>query len=246
MNTHILSGGTVPTVVFVHGAWEDASCWLEVTARLHLDGVRVVAAQCSLVSLQDDVDAVCRIVSNEDGPVILVGHGWGGTVITVAGEAERVIGLVYIAASAPEVGQSTAESLSGVWPFAYWPLLKRDSGGFLWFPQALMPRWFAPDLPPASAALLAVVQRPIHVDAYDAKVPAASWHQKPTWYLVTEQDRLMPASEQHATSLRIGAQTECVSGGHVPFLSHVTETTAFIRRVMVDCMRSGSWSKIQR
>ncbi|MBB3178134.1 alpha/beta fold hydrolase [Variovorax sp. Sphag1AA] len=216
------------TVMLVHGAWLDGSSWMEVIARLQSHGLRVVSIQISLASLGQDVATVIRALEREVNPVVLVGHSWGGTVITQAGASERVAALVYVAGFAPAPCESTLDTLSAYIPLGYSSLLQADSGGYLWFPQRAVPQWFAQDLPLPNAALLAATQRPIHPQALGNKVALAAWRDKPSWYLVTEDDRVIPPALQQSTARRISARTRSVASSHVPFLSRPKETCAII------------------
>jgi pimeloyl-ACP methyl ester carboxylesterase len=217
-----------PTVVLVHGAWADGSTWSDVVSRLQARGLRVVSVQNQLNSLADDVAAVNRALEREAAPVVLVAHSWGGTVATQAGASDKVAALVYIAAFAPDLGQSTNDVQAGYPPPGYAGLLQADSGGYLWFAQADLPHWFAQDLPTPNAMVLAAAQNPIHATAFADKVTAVAWRSKPTWYLVTEQDRMIYPSLQREMAAGMNAQTRSVAASHVPFISRPRETTAII------------------
>lgn len=208
-----------PTVLLVHGAWADGSGWSEVIARLQADGLRVVAVQNQLNSLADDVAEVTRALERETGRVVLVAHSWGGTVITQAGDASNVAALVYVAAFAPDQGESTNDLQRMVPLPGYVPLLSADSAGYLWFPQEALPEWFAQDLPPRQAATLASAQNPIRASAFDERVSTAAWHDKPSWYLLTEEDRMISPALQQTMATRMRARVETVRSSHVPFLS---------------------------
>lgn len=184
--------------------------------------------QNPLSSLTDDVAAVQRALSQVEGPVLLVGHSWGGTVITQAGQTDQVLGLVYVAAFAPGPGQSTNDLQSDFPTPGYAGLLKPDAAGFLWFPQDALPTWFAQDLPPADARTLAAVQNPIRAAAFDERVTVAAWQSRPSWYLLTEQDHMITPDLQRAMAKRIKAHVVSVPSSHVPFLTHPVETAALI------------------
>jgi pimeloyl-ACP methyl ester carboxylesterase len=225
------------TVILVHGAWADGSSWNEVIARLQAEGIAVVSVQNPLSSLVDDVAAVQRAMEMVDGPVVLVGHSWGGTVITQAGASGRVRALVYIAAFAPDRNEST-NSLQARHPVPeYAALLRADSAGYLHFPADALPHYFAQDLPAANARVLAATQGPIRASAFDDAVAEAAWHDLPSWYLVTGHDRMIPPQLQREMAQRIGARTREVPASHVPFASRPRETTAVILEAVAEAAR---------
>jgi pimeloyl-ACP methyl ester carboxylesterase len=218
----------VVTVILVHGAWADGSSWNEVIARLQAEGIPVVSVQNPLSSLGDDVAAVQRAIELVDGSIVLVGHSWGGTVITQSGVSERVRALVYIAAFAPDRNEST-NALQANYPAPeYSSLLRADSGGYLHFPADALPHYFAQDLPTANAMVLAATQGPIRASAFDDNVTEAAWHDLPSWYLVTDHDRMISPRLQRDMAQRIRARIREVPASHVPFASRPRETTAII------------------
>ena len=168
-----------PTAVIVHGAWVDGTSWREVIALLHVKGVSVIAVQNPLSALGDDVAAVSRVVKRQPGPVVLVGHGYGGTVITQAGDHSNVAALVYIAACAPDIGESTTD-VEKYGPSS--PVISRfevDAGGFLYLPLAAVQEFLAHDLSAAEARVLAAAQPPIRASALLDRVTKAAWRTKP-------------------------------------------------------------------
>jgi pimeloyl-ACP methyl ester carboxylesterase len=222
------STSTCPTVVLVHGAFADGSSWNEVIAILHSKEIDAVAVQNPLRSLADDVDATERAIGTKSGPVLLVGHSWGGTVITQAGAGDRVAGLVYVAAFAPDVGESTT-SIQKDYPVpGYVPLLQQDAGGFLYLPRKAMAEYFAQDLPLVHSSVLAATQGPIRGSAFDEAVTQAAWRSKRTWFVLTEQDRMIDPALQRRFAERMQAQITAVRSSHVPFLSRPEETAAVI------------------
>jgi pimeloyl-ACP methyl ester carboxylesterase len=227
----------VVTVVLVHGAWADGSSWNEVIARLQAEGIPVVSVQNPLSSLSDDVAAVQRAMELVDGRLVLVGHSWGGTVITQAGAAGRVRGLVYIAAFAPDRGQSTNSLQAGYPRPEYASLLRADSAGYLHFPADALPHYFAQDLPATNAIVLAATQGPIHASAFDDKVTEAAWHDIPSWYLVTDHDRMILPQLQREMAQRMQARIREVPASHVPFASRPKETTAIILEAVAEAAR---------
>ena len=225
---------SVVTVILVHGAWADGSSWNEVIARLQAEGLAVVSVQNPLSSLADDVAAVQRAMEMIEGPIVLVGHSWGGTVITQAGASPRVRALVYIAAFAPDRNQST-NALQAPYPVPeYAALLRVDSAGYLHFPTDALPHYFAQDLPAANANVLAATQGPIRASAFADEVTEAAWHDRPAWYLVTGQDRMIAPQLQREMAQRIKARVSEVPASHVPFASRPKETTAVILEAVAE------------
>lgn len=217
-----------PTVVLVHGAWTDGSSWGDVVARLQAKGLRVVSVQNPLTSLADDVARVSRAIATQADPVILVGHAWGGTVITQAGVSDRVAALVYVAAFAPDRGESTNDLQMRGRPPGYATLLLVDDEGNLMFPQEALPDWFAHDLPAVHARVLAATQVPVRASAFDDRVSEAAWRLKPSWYLVADDDRMIDPQLQRAMAARIAARVTTIHASHVPFLSRPKETAAIV------------------
>ena len=226
-------------MVIVHGAWVDGTSWREVIALLHVKGLSVIAVQNPLSALADDVDAVACAIKRQPGPVVLVGHGYGGTVITQAGDHPSVAALVYIAACAPDIGESTTDvEKDGPSP----PLISKfeiDAGGFLYLPLAVVQEFLAHDLPAAEARVLAAAQPPIRVSALLDRVTDAAWRTKPSWYAVTDEDRIISPALQREIATRIGARVLSLRAGHVPFLSKPKETAEVILAA-VDFVR-GKW-----
>jgi pimeloyl-ACP methyl ester carboxylesterase len=217
-----------PTVVIVHGAWVDGTSWREVIALLHVKGMSVIAVQNPLSALGDDVDAVSRVMKRQPGPVVLVGHGYGGTVITQAGDHSTVSALVYIAAWAPDIGESTTD-VEKYGPSS--PVISRfevDAGGFLYLPLAVVQEFLAHDLSAAEARVLAAAQPPIRASALLDRVTRAAWRTKPSWYAVTDEDRIISPALQRKIAARIDARVLSLRAGHLPFLSKPKETVEVI------------------
>ncbi|HEY0505872.1 MAG TPA: alpha/beta hydrolase [Lysobacter sp.] len=216
------AAGAPPTVVLVHGAFADASSWNRVVPILAKWGVHAVAVEAPLTSLADDVAATRRAIDAAPGKVVLVGHSWGGTVITEAGTDDKVSSLVYVAAFAPDVGQNTADQgKDHPVPPGLSRLQQRD--GLLWLSEAGAREDFAPDLRANAARHVFDVQRPIHASAFAEPVAHAAWRGKPSWYVVSRNDRMLAPELQTATARRIGAQVESVGSGHVSPLARPTE-----------------------
>jgi pimeloyl-ACP methyl ester carboxylesterase len=216
-----LSPAQKPTIVLVHGAFADASSWNKVIPILQGDGYMVTAVQIPLSSLSDDVAATKRVLDGQTGPVVLVGHSWGGAVITTAAAGNRKVkSLVYVAAFAPEAG----EVVTG--PAAKYPapelnsVLKPDEAGFLYIDRARFHDAFARDLPVADTRIMAATQKPINGKSFGEKVPVAAWKTIPSWYIVSTEDRAINPDLERYYAKRIGATTVEIKASHVPFLSH--------------------------
>ncbi len=205
-----------PSVVIVHGAFADGSDWAQVIPLLQAKGVHVTAVQNPLSSLEDDVAATKRAVGTRPGKVVLVGHSWGGTVITEAGIDDKVAALVYVAAFAPDVGQSTGELGKPYPPPPGLAHLKPDSGGFLSLTPEGMSKYFAQDLSAAQTAVMTATQGPIQAKAFDQKVSAAAWKAKPNWYIVASADHMIQPQHQQDMAKRIGARVTELKTSHVP------------------------------
>jgi pimeloyl-ACP methyl ester carboxylesterase len=207
-----------------------------VIALLQIKGVNVVAVQNPLSSLADDVDAVSRAINQVSGPVVLVGHGYGGTVITQAGNHSSVAALVYVAAFAPDSDESTMDSQIENPPQATVARLEVDSGGFLYLAQESVPQFLAQDLPTPDNLVLAAAQQPIRAGALIDRVTVAAWRGKPCWYGVTSEDRMISPALQRQLAARMNARIFIVNAGHTPFLSKPKETVNVIRSA-VDFVR---------
>jgi pimeloyl-ACP methyl ester carboxylesterase len=207
------------TIVFAHGLWADGSCWSEVIPRLRADGLNTIAVQNPLTSLEDDVSAVKRAPDRAGGPAILVGHSWGGVVITASGSDERVKGLVYVAALAPDTDETGAQLSAKFEPA---PIFKHISvvDGYIWLNRDAIPH-FAGDLSELQQDLIYATQGPANAALFDAKVDGApAWKSKPSWYVVALKDGTINTEQERFMAKRIGATTVEVDSSHVPILSH--------------------------
>lgn len=210
---------TTPTVVLVHGAFADGSSWNKVIPLLQAKGLKAVAVQNPLTSLEDDVAAAKRVIDAQTGPVVLVGHSWAGTVITQAGGHAKVKSLVYVASFAPALGESSVDATQshptppGVEHFI------QDADGFLTLPADAIARDFAQDVSAEEANLIAATQGPVRAANFAQKVTVAAWTQKPSWYIVAANDRMIHPQAQRALAARIGAQTTVLQTSHVPMSS---------------------------
>src|SRR5580698_2765291 len=193
------------TVVLVHGAWADGSSWSRLVGPLKETGLGVICAPVPLTSLSDDITAVTRVVDRIQGPVLLAGHAYGGAPMAGV-TSERVKGLVYIAALAPDAGETVAEAFYREKPHSQAPALAPDDGGYIWMPESGFGNAFAQNAPEETLVILNAIQRPISVKCIQEKAPVPAWKSRPSWFLVAEQDRMIPASTQHFTAQRMKAR----------------------------------------
>jgi pimeloyl-ACP methyl ester carboxylesterase len=222
----------VKTVILVHGAWADGSSWSKLIPLLKSKGLTVVAVQLPLTSLEADATVTKRAIDNAEGPVLLVAHSWGGSVITEAGNDPKVVGLVYIAASAPDVGESFADLIK---PYPPAPALgdaKEDAKGFFYLTPKGMRDDFAPDLPPAESSVMESVQGPLSAVAFGDKNTQAAWKTKPSWYIVAQNDRVIPVDLERSLAVRIKATTITIPSSHVIMLSHPDEVFSFVEKAL--------------
>ncbi|MFB9124961.1 alpha/beta hydrolase [Paraburkholderia dipogonis] len=215
-------------VVLVHGAFADGSGWNKVIPLLEAKGLHVVAVQNSLKSLDDDAAATQRVIEQQNGPVVLVGHSWGGAVISQAGNSDKVKALVYVAAFAPDNGQSINDLFKGKPAPAWMAALQKDSAGYLTLSTDAIMKDFAQDLPPAEARVVAATQGPWFAGCADDKLATAAWHSKPSWYVLAQKDRMIPPPLQAAMAQQIGATVVKVNTSHVAMMSQPTEVAAAI------------------
>jgi pimeloyl-ACP methyl ester carboxylesterase len=216
------------TVVLVHGAFADGSSWNRVIPLLQAKGLEVVAVQNPLSSLVDDAAAARRAIEAAPGPVVLVGHSWGGAVITEAGDDPRVKALVYVAAFALDKGESVNDLLKAGPPPAWASQLRRDSAGFLTLPADVVAKDFAQDLPAGEVKLIAATQGPWAERCTADVLSAGAWHERASWYLLAENDHMIDPHAQAAMAARIGANVTRVAASHVPMLSQPQQVAAVI------------------
>lgn len=229
---NITSATNDTSIVLVHGAGGDGSSWSKVISILTDAGHRVIAAQLPLYSLKDDVDTVKRAVERAGGPTILVGHSYGGEVITNAGyNNPNVTGLVYIAALAPdegETGNDFFQQLPAEYLRSFNESVAFDSAGFLYFIPEKVHESFAQDVDPAEANILAVVQKPFNQSISTEKSGPPAWKQLPTWYQVSENDRLIPPDIQRKYAERMNATVISLNSSHASLVSHPYEIAELI------------------
>lgn len=219
---------TKPSIVFVHGIWADGSCWAKLIAPLQAEGYEVIAAQYGLDSQESDVAAVKATLARVTSPSILVGHSYGGTVITAAGVDPRVAGLVYVAALAPDADESSS-SLQAKFESAAIFSAVAVSDGRLW----LMPegvKFFAGDLPEAEQKMVWATHAPPAVVLFDQKVDGTAWREKPSWYIVASNDQTIQPDLERFVAKRMGAVTFETDSSHVPMLSQPEFVLDVIRK----------------
>jgi pimeloyl-ACP methyl ester carboxylesterase len=211
-----VSTQTKPSIVFAHGIWADGSCFSKVIPALQAEGHEVVSAQNSLDTLKGDVAAVIRALGRVSSPAILVGHSWGGTVITAAGTDDRVAGLVYIAAVAPDDGETT-QSLLDRFPTEIFSHIEIADGRVWMLPDGI--RYFAGDLSEQEQQVVWATQGVPDADLFNQKVERAAWRSKPSWYIVARNDRAVHPELERFLAKRMGATTYEADSSHVPMLS---------------------------
>lgn len=209
----------VRNVVLVHGGFVDGSGWREVYDLLTADGFAVSVVQNQTLSLESDVETTRDVLDLQDGPAILVGHSYGGVVITEAGRHERVAGLVYIAAFAPDTGESVNALIADPPPGAPVPPILPPQNGFLFLDREQFADSFAADVPAELAAFMADSQVPWGVEALNGAVGEPAWRDKPSWYLVATDDRMIPPPAQRFMSERAGATVVEAPGSHSIYVS---------------------------
>jgi pimeloyl-ACP methyl ester carboxylesterase len=216
---------TLRNVVLVHGGFVDGSGWQGVYESLTRDGFRVSVVQNPTLSLEGDAQATRQIIDAQDGPVVLVGHSYGGAVITEAGTDPNVAALVYVCAFAPDKGESVGSLIAGFPADGPQPPILPPRDGFLFLDRDKFHASFAADLPAEQAAFMADAQVPWNVAAPAAAITEASWRTKPSWYLVTTEDRMIPPPAQRTMAGRIGATQSEVTASHSVYVSQ-PETVA--------------------
>ena len=219
----------LPNIVLVHGAWADGSCWSAAIERLQAAGYHVTAPQMGLTKLADDVARVRHVLSRQDGPTVLVGHSYGGQIITALGDdAPNVVGLVYIAGFGLDEGESIGALLGQGPPTPAIAHLDIDDQGYAWLPVEDFVNHFAADVDPIKATVMHAVQQPLHASAYDDVMGTPAWKSLPSWFLVAEGDQTIPPDAQRQFAARMGAETTEVPTNHVAMVSHPDEVVTNI------------------
>jgi pimeloyl-ACP methyl ester carboxylesterase len=207
--------GKTSSVVLVHGAWADGSCWSNTILPLQREGLNVISAPIPLTSLNDDAAALLRVIERTTGTVTLVGHAYAGAVIAAV-KNDRVKSLVYVAALAPDEGETVADVFYRAAPHPEAPKLAPDAYGFIWMPAEGFGHAVAHNASPSQLAIMAAVQRPIAVQCIREKVPAPAWKSTPAWYLVAKEDRMILEETQRFMASRMNAAIRSHKVDHTP------------------------------
>lgn len=234
-----MNSSSTTNVVLVHGAFADGSGWRPVHERLTSRGYRVTVVQNPLTSFEDDVAATTRVLDQQDGPTILVGHSWGGTVITEAGRHDKVAGLVYVAALIPDSGETSGQQYEG---FAPTPDFVIDVGedGFGFLARDRFQDGFAADASPADAAFLADAQVPVNMAVFGQAVTEAAWRSKPSWAIWGTEDKAFDQAMLQHMADRAGATSTTVPGSHAVYLTQADAVTDVILEAAAQAGRPGA------
>ncbi len=229
----------VKNIVLVHGGFVDGSGWERVYKALKKDGYTVAIAQIPTISLADDVAVTKRAIAAQNGPVILVGHSYGGVVITEAGNDPKVAGLVYITAFAPDKGESVSSLIKDPPPGAPVPPILPPQDGYLFLDKAKFSAAFAADVSPDVASFMADSQVPWGVEALSGAITQPAWRTKPSWYLVSTEDRMIPPDAQRSMSKRAGSTVVEVKGSHAVYVSQPQAVAHFIEKAATSALAAG-------
>jgi pimeloyl-ACP methyl ester carboxylesterase len=218
-----------PNIVLVHGAWADGSCWNGVIERLQADGYAVTAPQFPESSLAADVARLRQVLHRQDGPTIVVGHSYGGQIMTALGtDAPNAVGLVYIAAFGLDEGESLGALAAQGPPTPALAHLDIDAAGFAWLPEEDFVKHFVADVDPVKARVMYAVQQPIAASAFDDVMGVPAWKSLPTWFLVATADEAIPPEGERQFAARMGATTIELASSHVAMVSHPDEVAQFV------------------
>ena len=220
---------SLPNIVLVHGAWADGSSWSGVIERLQADGYNVIAPQFPLTSLEANVDRLRQVLAVQTGPTLVVGHSYGGQIMTALGEdAPNVVGLVYVSAFALDEGESIGALLEGMPPPPAIQHLIIDELGYAWLGHDDFVNLFAQDIDPVQANVMYAVQQPAPVALFEDVMGVPAWKSLPSWFLVTANDQVVPPDGQRLFAGRMGATTVEIESGHVAMISHPDEVANLI------------------
>ncbi len=219
-----------PSIVLVHGAFADGTGWQRVIPLLERDGYYVIAVQNGLASVAEDIVTTRRVVDAQPGTVVMVGHSYGGAVITgAAAGSPKVKALVYIAAFAPDAGEPVG-AFNAKYPTPLGKALRPDAAGFVYIDREQFRSVFAADVDPVESRVMAATQKPAKGTIFGEAPPEAAWRTIPSWYLVAQQDRAISPDLERFYAKRMGARTSEIAASHVPFVSHPAEVAQLIRR----------------
>jgi pimeloyl-ACP methyl ester carboxylesterase len=219
----------IKNIVLVHGAFADGSGWQALYQILAEKGYNVVIVQNPNTSMADDVATTERELARLDGPAVLVGHSYGGAIITQAGVNDKVAALVYVAAFQPDTGESALDLIMTAPDLSGGAVLPPDANGFIYFSTEKFHSAFCADIPAQQAAFMAASQIPVHVNSFAAKMTQAAWHHKPTWAIVAGEDKAInPIIERRVYERSKSKTTEIAGASHVVFMSHPKEVAAVI------------------
>jgi pimeloyl-ACP methyl ester carboxylesterase len=220
---------TLPNIVLVHGAWADGSSWSAVIERLQADGYTVTAPQFPLNTLADNVARLRQVLARQTGPTIVVGHSYGGQIVTALGtDAPNVVGLVYISAFGLDQGESIGALLAQGPPTPALAHLSIDQQGFAWLPEDDFVHHFAADVDPVKAKVMYAVQQPLSVTALGDVMGVPAWKALPSWFLVADGDQTIPPDAERLFAKRMGATTVEVPTNHVAMVSHPDDVLQLI------------------
>lgn len=226
-----------PSIVLVHGAWGDGSHWCKVIPVLHGKGYHVSAVQNPLTSLADDIERTRRLVEAQPGPVVLVGHSYGGAVISGAGHAPNVAALVFVAAFAPDTGESLAGIFARRDPPPGAASIRPDPYGFLWLDRATHKESFCQELGDDAALILAATQKPIAARCFEDQAQAPAWRSKPSWYQVSLEDRMIPPETEQWMAERMQARKVIeLAASHASLAAYPHELVALIEDAALSVM----------
>ncbi len=232
-----------PTIVLVHGAWADGSCWSAVIASLQANGYTVMAPQFPETSLAADVARLRQVLRRRTGPTVVVGHSYGGQIMTALGtDSDGVAALVYVAAFGLDEGESLGALLGGGPPTPALAHLIVDEQGFAWLPEEDFVGHFASGVEPDRARVLCAVQQGLSMSTFEDVMGVPAWKSHPSWYLVASNDEAIPPDAERMFAQRMGARTVEASSGHLAMVSHPAEVVALIEEAAEAVRRSSGES----
>jgi len=223
----------LPNIVLVHGAWADGSSWSAVIEQLQAEGYSVTAPQFQMTRLADDVDRLRHVLSRQNGPTLVVGHSYGGQIITALGtDAPNAVGLVYVAAFGLDEGESIGALLEQAPAGPALAHLDVDERGFAWLPEEDFVKHFAADVDPVKAKVMFAVQQPLHWSALGEVMGVPAWKSLPTWFLIADGDQAIPPDAQRQFAPRMGATTVEVATNHVAMVSHPDDVLQLVKKAV--------------